>query len=173
MDAVTKLNRIGPVALLWVNAAIALLVAVAHTGFLLLVRAGKASPEMAADADLTYITIPLAIAILATAIAALIKASLRWPTLKVQALVLVLGALFMTYDGIRVAISGIPPGVNFVWNPLLFAFAVAYPVHLLQRAFARTDAPLKPVALQAPLWAIGASVVISAAVMWRVLNVAT
>ena len=60
-----------------------------------------------------------------------------------------------------------------MWNPIFFAFVVAYPVYLMQRSFARDGAPLNALAVQSPLWAIGLSIAISAAVMWRMANVAT
>ena len=97
IDTLTKLNGIGPVVLLWANVAIALLVVIAHTGFLLVVRAGKAPPEVAEDIGFTYITIPVAVLVLVTAVAALAKAPLRWPVLKFQSVVLVLGALSAAY----------------------------------------------------------------------------
>ena len=171
--ALTKLNGIGPGALLWTNAVIALLVGISHAGFLLVIRAGKASPGAAEDIGFTYISIPVAVVVLATAIAALVKPSLRWPVLRFQAVVLALGALGAVYFGVRVAMFGIPAGTNFVWNPVFFAFVVAYPVYLLQRSFAREGAPVNAVAVQSPLWALGVSIVISAAVIWRVANVAT
>jgi len=173
IDALTKLNGIGPAVLLWTNAVIALLVGISHVGFLLVIRAGKTPPGVAEDVGFTYITIPAAVVVLVTAIVALVKSPLRWPVLKFQSAVLVLGALVAAYFGVRVAILGIPSGTNLVWNPVFFAFVVAYPVYLLQRSFARDGAPVNAVALQSPLWALGVSIAISAAVMWRVANAAT
>ena len=166
----TKWNHANIAPLLWINIALGTFVLLAHGGFILLVRAGKA-PQYADDLGMAYVTSAIALLIVATAIAALFKAPLRMPILKVQSVILVIAAIAMILYGATVALAGIPPGKNFVWNPVLFAFVVAYPIFLVQRAFARA-AP-SPVALQAPLWAAAISVVISAVIMWRISSVAT
>jgi hypothetical protein len=172
LDAMSKMNRIGAVPLLWVNAAIAFFVASTHAAFLALVRAGKGPPGMSDDVWFTYITIPIALVVLVAAILALARSRMRASILKLQSISLLLGAVGLAYFGVRVAIVGVPSGVTFVWNPVLFALALAYPVYLVQRSFSSEGAASNKLALQAPLWALGASVLISAAVMWRVASVA-
>jgi len=172
-ETMAKLNGISVVALLWVNAVIAMFAIVANTGFALVVKFGKTPPEIADHVGDAYVSIVQAVLFLATAIAALVKPSFRGPVLKLHSVLLLAAATLTTYYGLEVAIFGVPRGVNFVWNPVIFAFFVAYPIYLAQRSFARPEAPVNAVAVQAPLWAIGGSIVLSAVVMWRVWNVAT
>jgi len=163
-----KLNRLSDRGLLWIHAAIGFFVALAHGGFLLLARAGKAPLD---EAKFTYITIPIALIVLASAIVAILRLSLRANVLKFHAVVLGLAWLGAMYFSVQVAVVGIPPGVNFVWNPVFFAFVAAYPIYLVQRAFPALSA--HEWAVVAPVWAVAASVVLSAVVMWRIANVAT
>ena len=118
IDTLTKLNGIGPVVLLWANVAIALLVVIAHAGCLLVVRRESAA-EVAEDIGFTYITIPVAVLVLVTAVAALAKAPLRWPVLKFQSVVLVLGALSAAYLAFTSPYSVFRPDRTLVESDLL------------------------------------------------------
>jgi hypothetical protein len=122
---------------------------------------------------MTYFTIPAALLIVLTAIAALAKFAPREPVLKLQSILLGLGGIAALYYGASVALEGVPRGANFGWNPVFYALCVGYPVYLVQRAFSRPQAPPNTLALQAPLWAMGIAILISTVIMWRVWNVAT
>jgi hypothetical protein len=167
-DVMRKFNQISESRLLWTHAVIGLLVAFSHGSLLLLVGEGKVPID---DLRFTYITIPLALIVLVTAIAAIARTSLRTGVLKWHAVILGVAWFGAMYFSIRIAAVGIPQGVNFVWNPVVFAFVVGYPVYLTQRAFPQLAA--HHWAVVAPLWAVAGSILLSAVVMWRMGNVAT
>jgi hypothetical protein len=167
-----RLDRVNPVVLLWINAAIASLVALAHGGALLLVRLGKA-PEIADEIYTAYLSVPVALLALLISIIALVKPENRVWVLRVHAVLLVALAIGMIYFAVDVVVRGVPPTTNFSWNPVLFAFLLAYPVYLAVRVFA-PDGLRQSFGLRfAPAWAIAVSIVLSVLVFWRVFGSAT
>jgi hypothetical protein len=164
-EAMDRLDRISPTAFLWTNALLCLFVLLAHGGALLVVQAGKA-PEMADAVAIAYFTVPVALVSLGFALVAFFRTAALALTLKVHSIFLLSLAVYMAYFGLSAAIGGIPTGVRFAWNPLLFAFVVGYPVLLIQRAFPNHGFST-PAFRYAPLIAVGISVLISVAVYWR------
>jgi hypothetical protein len=162
-----KLYQTGDRRLLRNHLIVGFLVALSHGVFLLLAQQGKAPLD---EARFTYITIPLALILVISSIAAIVHLSLRAATLKFHAVVLGLSWLGAMYFSIRVALFGVPIGVSFVWNPLIFALVVAYPIYLVPRAFPPLSA--SKWAAIAPLGAVALSILLSAVIMWRIANAA-
>jgi hypothetical protein len=167
-----RLDRINPLVLLWINAAIASLVALAHGGALLLVRLGKAA-EFADEIYTAYLSVPTALFALLISIVAIVKPQNRVWVLRVHTVLLTALAIGMIYFAVDVVVRGVPPTTKFSWNPVLFAFLLAYPVYLAIRMFAPDGVRQSSGLRFAPAWAIAVSAVLSVLVFWRVFASAT
>lgn len=161
---VDALDRISPPWLLTTNALISLFVLVAHSGWLLLVRAGKGAATQS-DIGLVYFTIPLAAVGLVLALLGLVLPATRVWALRAQALLLLFLVLFMLQFAWRVVEGSTPEGGRFAWDPILFAFLCAYPVYLARRTIFPSAAASQIVPRYSHLLAFVASFIVSALVI--------
>jgi hypothetical protein len=162
---VDALDRISPQWLLAINAAISLFVIVAHSGWFLLVRAGKGAATQS-EIGLVYLTIPLAAVGLLLALFGFALPAARIWVLRAQALLLLLLVLFLLLFAWRVVKSGASESGQFEWNPVLFAFICAYPVYLSRRTLFPSAAATQVVPRYSHLLAFGASFIVSALVIY-------
>ncbi|MCC8474949.1 hypothetical protein LN458_13245 [Xanthomonas arboricola] len=161
------LDRISSFAMLCINSALCAFVLLAHGGALLLVSTGKV-PEMAQRVAIAYVSVPAVLIALAFSVLAFIRREKLGTTLKVHAAILIGLAAYMLYVGLEVVFNGVPHGAGFSWNPILFAFVLGYPLLLTKRAFSWPSFNRAPLRF-APLLAVGISLLISAAIYWRLL----
>lgn len=132
-DLVARLDQWRPSTLLWLSAAIALLMLIAHVGAAV-VQVSQTGGTHADVISFLGVDDLAAVAILVTAVIGLLSTDLRWTALRMQTLVLLALAANWIYWAVSLAVGELTDG-GFVWNPLLFAFGCAYPVYLLRRAF--------------------------------------
>jgi hypothetical protein len=171
---VERLDQIKPAWLLLPNGFIALSVLLAHGGALLLVRLGKIpGRDFGGALDSAYFPVPVAAAFfVATLLAWAWPPSRTW-VLRLQAVALICLAIDVLYFAVDVVTNGLAPSQNFTWNPVLFAFVLAYPLYLARRTL------LPPVSLQnlvlryAHVWAVIVSIPISLLIFWRMNGAAT
>jgi hypothetical protein len=163
---VDALDRVSPSWLLALNGVLALLVLVAHGGWLLLVHTGKGAAT-APDVGIAYVSIPLAALALLLAVAGVALPSARVWALRAQAVLLLLLLLYLLQFAWSVIADGAPVDGRFSWNPVLFAFVVAYPVYLARRVLFPTVAASQGVLRYSHVIALFVSVVISALVLYR------
>lgn len=171
-SAIDRIDNVKLPVLLWINAALSAFVALAHGGALLMYHLGKA-PELSDQAPTLYTSLPAAVFCLLLSFFGLALASVRLWVLKIQAGLLLVLAVGLIYFALDVVAFGIAPHTNFTWNPVLFAFVVAYPVYLARRVFVMPGAQSPVIPLFAPLWVAAGSMVISILVLWRVWGAAT
>jgi len=160
------LDRVSPSWLLALNGVLALFVLAAHGGWFLLVRAGKgaATPP---EASIAYLSIPLAALALLLAAAGVALPSMREWALRAQAVFFLLLLIYLLQFAWSVIVNAAPVDGRYAWNPVLFAFVVAYPVYLARRVLFPTAAATQVVARYSHLIALFVSVVISALVLYR------
>ena len=171
-SAVERMDRIQAPVLLWINAALAAFVAIAHGGAVLVNRFGKA-PEISDAIPKLYVSTSLALLGLALSVVGLMVPRARTATLRVQAILLLVFALGMVYFAVDLIFSAPPPSEKFAWNPVLFAFVVAYPIYLARRVLLTPNMSASRTWLFAPVWGVLVSALLSAVVIWRVWNAAT
>ena len=128
---VESLDSIPAPILSIINLLISLFTLLAHGGALIL---SHFKPENAPDMTITYISIPLALLIGATAAVSLLKPNSRASILGVHSVVLLAGSIALYIWALQIAIVGLPTG-NFSWSPGLMTAMCVYPVYLLRRTF--------------------------------------
>ncbi|MFO1304955.1 MAG: hypothetical protein U1F54_14565 [Burkholderiales bacterium] len=163
-SAVDRLDAISFSRLLIPNGAIAIFVFLAHGGWLLLARAGKAP---AGDLRwVPYVSVPIALVFIALTLVAAFYPNTRERVLRIQALGLgCLAALCLLFALVVLAVG--PGTEQFVWNPVLFAFLLAYPVYQVRRVLVPPTALRKPLLRYAHIIAAALGLLLSMAVMWR------
>lgn len=145
--------------LVWTNLVVAALVAFSNG---LALAFGKNPPGF------VYVTVPLAVLVVALSSIAIVRRNLEMTILKLQTIFLLavlMALLWFTFD---FTLNGLPEGAKRVaWNPILFAFVCAYPVYLARRMF--FDLTSAGAAVRyAHLGAILFSIFVSAFVMYRI-----
>jgi hypothetical protein len=171
-NAIERLDRVKDPTLLWVNGAVAAFVLLAHGGAIVLDRLGKA-PAIADQVPYLYASASLAIVGLLMSIGGLVVSGSRATVLKVQTLLLFVLALCGLYFAFDAIVFGPAPNIHFSWNPLLFAFLLAYPIYMARRTLiAHSKRDLASWQF-APVWAVACSFLISALVIWRAWNAQT
>ena len=171
-NALERLDRTKASTLLWINGAVAAFVVLAHGGAILINRLGK-SPAIADQIPTLYLSVSAATFGLLLSLIGLIVSGSRTTVLKVQTLLLLALAVGMIYFAIDVIAFGPAPNINFSWNPLLFAFVIAYPTYMAQRTLIQLSDSNSESWRFAPVWAAAGSFVVSALVIWRAWNAAT
>jgi hypothetical protein len=162
--ALDRLDSIGLSRLLVPNGILAIFVLLAHGGWLLLARAGKAP---AGPLDwVPYLSVPIAAVFVVLSVVAAIWPGTRTRVLKLQTFGLACLAAFLLLFALDIMSAG-PRTERFAWNPVLFAFLLAYPVYLIRRVFVAPSALKQPFLRYAHVIASVFALVVSAAVMWR------
>lgn len=158
-------DSVEPTRLLRWNAVIAALVLIAHGGFLLTRGSSGANPDE--SAAIAYVSLPLCSAALAGALLAWVRPDTRISVLRFHCTILLIGALYSLWSAMSWTIGGIPRG-SFSWNPVFFAFVIAYPVYLARRVLIPETMRGIPIVRYSHVLVAGLSVVISAGIFWRV-----
>ena len=172
LNTLERMDRVKVTTLLWVNAALAVFVALAHGGAIFIYHLGKA-PEIADQIPNLYVSASTAIIGVLLSLLGLTVLASRTILLKIQTVLLLILALGMVYFAIDVIAAGPMTNVKFSWNPVLFAFVVAYPVYLARRTLLPVRSNSPAAFLFTPVWAAAGSVLLSALVLWRVWSAAT
>jgi len=172
LNVLERMDRVKVTILLWVNAALAAFVALAHGGAIFVYHLGKV-PEIAEQLPNLYVSASTAIIGMMLSLLGLTVLASRTIVLKIQTVLLLILALGMVYFAIDVIAAGPAPNVKFSWNPVLFAFVVAYPVYLARRTLMPVRSSSPTAFLLAPVWAAAGSGLLSALVLWRVWSAAT
>ena len=119
------------------------------------------------EASIAYLSIPLAALALLLAAAGVALPSMREWALRAQAVFFLLLLIYLLQFAWSVIVNAAPVDGRYAWNPVLFAFVVAYPVYLARRVLFPTAAATQVVARYSHLIALFVSVVISALVLYR------
>lgn len=125
------IDRIPPGALLGINIGLACFVVLAHGGALAVTYL-KPTPEADEIRQMAMVSLPLAALVIATAIAALIRANLRHATLAIHGLVLVTSAIYLLVFAVDVLINGVAK-TNFSWMVGFLTLWVCYSFLVLTR----------------------------------------
>jgi hypothetical protein len=126
-----KADAIKPRVILWGNLGLAGLIALAHGGALLAVRAGP-TPDAAAIQSLAAVSLPLAGLVALSSAAALIANRAQSIALGLQGVILAGAASVELAWGVSLLLRGVPAG-NFSWSVGLFSASVCYAVFVLSR----------------------------------------
>ena len=124
-----SLDQVNPATLLKINIFLGFFIALAHGLPLLLLEKNKIPTSLL----IGYFTAPVALLAALFGIAALFKPSWVQSVLKAHTVFLLIMAAYMLNCSINIIVAGIPIGTSFSWNPLFFAFILAYPVYLTRR----------------------------------------
>lgn len=131
-----SLDQVNPETLLKINIFLGFFIALAHGLPLLFLEKNQIPTSML----IGYFTAPVALLAALFCIAALFRPSwVQW-VLKAHTVFLVIMAIYLLYFSINTILVGIPAGSNFSWNPLFFAFVLAYPVYLTRRFLVTQEA---------------------------------
>lgn len=161
---VDRLDRIEPRSLLLHNAGLALLFLIGEVSALWAIRAGTYDAPVG-DEPYIYFGIALLVVALASALVAWFWQPWRTIVLKSHAALLLVGAVYTLWFSLSLVVKGIPGG-TIAWNPLFFAYVVAYPVYLARRVFFLSNAPT-PIVRYGHVLLAALALVISAGVFWR------
>ena len=165
---VERLDQVKPAWLLLPNGVLALWVLLAHGGALLLVRLGKIpARDFGSSLETAYITLPVAATLFLVTLLAWAWPACRTWVLKLQAVALLCLAIDVLYFAVDVLAHGIPASGNFTWNPVLFAFVLAYALYLARRTLLPNAALQNPVLRYIHVFAPVASIPISILIFWR------
>jgi hypothetical protein len=167
---IDRLDNVGLAWLLLPNGLLALFVLIAHGGALILVRAGKPHP-FGESFQLVYFSIPIAATAIVLALVAWAVPHCRNVVLKIHTFILGCVSAFALWFSLDVVAHGIPSGA-FVWDPILFAFVLAYPTYLARRTLVPAAALRSPALRYAHVFAAILAILISVAVYWRMFTVA-
>jgi len=129
--------------------------------------------EFGAAFDLVYVTVPVAFFGLLLALLGWMISGSRAAVLKFHTFMLGCLAAFAAWYAVDIIATGMPADARFSWNPILFGFVIGYPVYLARRTLLPAAALDVPLLYYAHVIAIAVSVVLSAAVFWRVYVAAT
>ena len=126
-----KLDAVSDVALLWINMALACLVAVAHGGALAL-AISKPGPETEGIRQLTVYSLPISALFILSSGAALLRSKWRPAVLSAQGFLLAGAALVALGWAATLAIYGITQE-NFSWSVGLLSVFTCYAFLLFRR----------------------------------------
>lgn len=171
-NAIDRLDRVEVGTLLWINGAVAAFVVLAHGGALVVDRLGE-SPKIAGQLPLLYLSAALGLVGLLLSLLGLAVVASRTAVVKAQTLLLLALAAGMVGFAFHIIAFGPAPDTNFSWNPLLFAFVIAYPAYMIRRTFMPLNERRSAAWRFAPVWAVAGSFVVSALVIWRVWSAGT
>lgn len=163
-EKVEGLDQANPRTLLKINISLSLFVALAHGLPLLLLKHSELPPGF----SIGYFTAPAALIAALSGLAAVFKAPLQPPVLKAHTGFLLLMGGYLLYYGISTIVVGIPEGTKFSWNPIFFAFVLAYPVYLARRFLISSTAPQSIAVRYAHVAVFLGSFPISAAIIAKV-----
>lgn len=169
---VDQLDHVQPRKLLWINFSIGTFVLLAHGPLLVLPYIAEIKGFEVAPAG-TFVSVPLALALIVTAVVALRRVSFITPAIKFHTIILMLCFTATIYYSSVVIIYGIPTGVGFTWNPILYAFLCAYPIYLFRLVFMR-DRLHENIWLKCSHIAVAVlSLPVSGVIMWNIWNSGT
>ncbi len=163
-EKVEGLDQANPRTLLKINIFLSLFVALAHGLPLLLIK----HSELPAGFGIGYFTAPAALIAALAGLVAHFRPALQQPVLKVHTAFLLLMGAYLLYFGISTLVVGIPEGTKFSWNPIFFAFVLAYPVYLARRFLIPDTAPQSIAVRYAHVSVFLGSFPISAAIIAKV-----
>ena len=162
---IEKLDKAAPKRLIKINMFISVFVCLAHGPALVLPLFSNIKDFQSVPL-LVFFSVPLALSAFIYAIYGLRKPEHQINVLKYHAalLLIMLGAIFI-YSAF-ILINGIPiEKTRFVWNPILFAFLLSYPVYLARLVFAKNKIEKYFFIKYAHIYAVLLSAVISALII--------
>jgi hypothetical protein len=163
---VDRLDQIEPNRLLLVNVVLAFLTVIAQ-GLALFLSDAQADPGAAGVWPYVDVTVAISGLILVSGLLAWARPSSRAAVLRFHAILLVLPGAGALIVAVWWVVNGIPRG-NFSWNPVFFAFEVAYPVYLLRRTVLSARTRQLPIVRYGHVLVAALSIVISSGIFWGV-----
>jgi hypothetical protein len=168
----TILGKVGGIPepiFLWVNVGLACFVALAHGGALAITYA-KPTAEAEGIRQLAMFSLPIATVVIVTAVAALVRATLRRRVLGLHGFVLAGSAVAMLLWALGILLKGIPEG-NFSWGVGLLSVWVCYSFLILCRFSVPSGLRDHPAIYYAPLVALGIAAPVDVGVFIRLMGI--
>lgn len=148
-----KVDSVPERVLLWINAALACLIGLAHGGALAITYA-KPTPGAEGIRQLASVSLPVAALIALTAAVALVRPDLRRAALAAHGWVLVAAGVGTLIWAVDLLVQGLPEG-NFSWSPGLMSVLVCYSVFVASRYGVPSQVRMWPAFFYAPVAALG------------------
>lgn len=162
-----KWDGVSQTRLLWINAGLASLVGISHGGALA-IEIGK--PDSNADAirAIATISLPIAAAVLLSALAALMLEKMRRAVLGAHGIAFCIGVAAMLAWAVKIIFTGLPEG-NFRWGVGLLTLSVGYAVFLATRFALPQKFLLRPFVRHAPVVALAVAAIVDVGVFLRLM----
>ena len=151
-----------------VNLALGLFVLIGHSGALALIIYGKA-PEFEKFRFGLMVSIAVSTVVVISAIFSLVGKSEQDRILKLQSMVILVGALLFLGVAGKWVLYGLPSGVRFSWIPGMFTAFVTYSVYLFRRTSLLAYVSESRAARECHIWAGLAAVVLDLGVTFRLV----
>lgn len=152
---------------LWVNLVVAALVAAAHGGALA-VSQSQASPDVESIRTLAMFSLPLAGAVIVSALLVLVFRALMPRVQRLHALIVALSASVLLLWAISLLLSGITEP-NFIWTVGVLSAWVCYAAVLVVRSFFPNSQQTVSSAYYVPAYALAVAAFVDVGVLARVL----
>ena len=163
-----KIYSISERKFVWVNIVLAGFVAFAHGGALAVTYA-KPTPDAAEIRQLALISLPIVVAVILTAAAALFYAQLRPRVLALHGIILAGGESVLLFWALGVLVNGIPEG-RFSWSVGLLTASVCYAAVLFCRFSIPSHLRSSWGVYYAPIFAFACAAPIDIGVFLRVIR---
>ena len=169
MATIDWLDRMSLGWLLLLNGVLAAFTILANGGWLLLATSGKVpAADVAAAGSAPYVLVLIASLVLVSSLVGWFWPTARTGVLKAQTLGVGSLAAYVVLIASEVVVGGGSLGTKFVWDPVLFAFLVAYAVYLARRTLVPAPALRRPVIRYAHIYAALIALAVGVLVLWRV-----
>ena len=166
---IEKWDGVSQKRLLWVNAGLASLVGISHGGALAM-EMSKPSPNADTIREVATISIPVAAAVLLSALTALLLEKSRRAVLGAHGVAFCIGVAVLFIWAVRILLTGLPQG-NFSWGVVLLTLSVGYSVFLVSRFAVPPDLLSLPFIRIAPVAALAIAAPVDLGVFLRVMGV--
>jgi hypothetical protein len=160
-----KADAIPEQALLWVNVALAGVVALSHGGALALTYS-RPTPDAESIRQIAMFSLPIAAIVVVTAAIALFRADLRHRVLGIHGIVLAGSAMALLLWAGDILVRGIPEG-GFSWGVGLLSAWVAYSFFILCRFSVPVALRSHPLIFYTPFFALVVALPIDVGVFIR------
>ena len=165
---IEKWDATSQTRLLWINAGLASLVGISHGGALA-IEMSKPSADSDTIRQLATISLPIAAAVLLSALTALRLEKSRRAALGAHGIAFCVGIAAMLAWAIKILFTGLPSG-NFHWGLGLLTLSVGYSIFLVTRFALQPELLSRSLIRHAPAAAMAFAAIVDVGVFLRVLG---
>ena len=165
---IEKWDGISQKRLLWINAGLASLVGISHGGALA-IEMSKPSHDADTIRQLATVSLPIAGAVLLSALTALFREKSRRAVLGAHGIAFCVGIAAMLAWAVKILFTGLPEG-NFKWGVGLLTVSVGYSVFVATRFALPPELLSRPFIRHAPVAAMAIAAIVDVGVFLRVVG---